>query len=183
MHRRLRPLAGPVLVVVLLLGLAGCGSSDNTTETGGGGTATVGPSVTGSPPVTGTLEPDQPIESPPVAPGNPDQPDGGATEVAPRGDAVDPSPTTVESAEVSDSGMTLFYWGGVEACYVLDRVEVDEAPDTVTVTLYTGTNPDNPGAACVAMAQYFSTTIELRAPLGSRALVDGATGEPVAVTS
>jgi hypothetical protein len=83
--------------------------------------------------------------------------------------------TTWERIDVGSDGRTLtvHFVGGVAPCYVLDRVDVDEAPDTVTVTLFQGHDPNADGA-CIDIGVYYSTEITLAEPLGDRVLVDGS---------
>jgi hypothetical protein len=64
---------------------------------------------------------------------------------------------------------------GGAPCDGVRKVAVRETPRTVTVTVTTG--PD-PGAKCgpgvVAMLGTFTVEAKLKAPLGTRTLVDGA---------
>ena len=66
------------------------------------------------------------------------------------------------------------FWSGVEPCYVLGRVDVAEAADKVTITLWTGLGPGAAGMACIQMAGYYEVIVQLQAPLGGRTVVDGA---------
>ena len=70
------------------------------------------------------------------------------------------------------------FWGGVEPCFVLDRVEVEETADTVTVTLRAGSDPARPGVACIEIALWMSVEVRLAAPLGGRVIRDGAAPDP-----
>mgnify|MGYP001101453744 CR=1 FL=1 len=94
--------------------------------------------------------------------------------VRPVGGTVDPHKVPWTGAVPGPGGDTLrvTWWSGVEPCHVLDRVEVTEGTDTVTVTLWEGTT--DPGAACIAVALEKFTEVRLAAPLGDRKVVDGA---------
>lgn len=94
--------------------------------------------------------------------------------VEPRPGMDDPRPVGWESAETAGRTVTVNWWSGVEPCTVLDRVEVTETPDAVTITLFEGSDPEHPGEACIMIAQAKSTTVELDARVGKRRLVDGA---------
>jgi hypothetical protein len=66
------------------------------------------------------------------------------------------------------------FWDGIEPCSVLGRVDLVEAADKVTVTLWTGVGPGAANLSCVAIAQQKETLVALAAPLGARSVVDGA---------
>jgi hypothetical protein len=84
-------------------------------------------------------------------------------------------PTAWDHVDVGPDGrtLTIVYTGGVSPCYVLDRVDVDEEPDTVTITLYQGHEPNADGV-CIDIALLYSTQVVLAEPLGDRELVDGS---------
>ena len=65
-------------------------------------------------------------------------PDQGAKLVEPTPGMADVRSHIFDHAFVNDDGtsVTVFFWSGVEPCYVLDRVDVDEGPDAVTITLF-----------------------------------------------
>lgn len=71
-----------------------------------------------------------------------------------------------------DRTLTVFYWGGLEACYGLDRVDVDYSPEAVTLTVYQGRVPE--AEVCAQIAQYKATKVPLKEPLAGRRIVDGA---------
>ena len=79
-----------------------------------------------------------------------------------------------ERVRLDDGGraFTVFYYGGVEACYGLDRVDVAFAPRRVTVTVYEGRVPG--AQVCAEVLQSKATTVRLREPVGGRRIVDGA---------
>ncbi|HEX9766428.1 MAG TPA: hypothetical protein VGA36_06665 [Nitriliruptorales bacterium] len=70
--------------------------------------------------------------------------------------------------------LTVFWWSGVAPCTVLDRVEVEETDDAVTITIYEGAAADNPDAMCIQIAEYHAYTVELEGELGARSVIDGA---------
>jgi hypothetical protein len=82
-----------------------------------------------------------------------------------------------DHAVVNDDGasLTIFFWSGVEPCYVLDHVEVDEGPDAITVTLFEGHDASDGDIACIEIALLKKVVVELDAPVGDRRIVDGAT--------
>lgn len=73
--------------------------------------------------------------------------------------------------------LTVFWSSGVAPCTVLDRVDVEETEDTVTITVYEGSDPANPDAMCIQIAEYKAHTVELSGELGPRSIVDGAERE------
>ncbi len=81
-----------------------------------------------------------------------------------------------DASSVSDDGttVTLTYYTGVPPCTALDHVDVQYGTDTVTITLYEGSDPSAQGIACIDIAMLASTTVHLDQPLGDRTIVDGA---------
>ncbi|MFE3069781.1 hypothetical protein [Streptomyces sp. NPDC059247] len=80
----------------------------------------------------------------------------------------------VESYRAEDGGRKLMvsFWGGVCSTYT---VTAEEHPERVTVRIA----EKSTGRVCVALAQEFTRTVTLDAPLGSRQVVDSASGEAV----
>ena len=127
----------------------------------------------GEPPNTASpAPPDQPVSEPAGSV----VPSGAPSPVAPVGNSLDPNKVPWTSATPADGGRSLdvVWWSGVEPCYVLDRVEVDEQADQVTVTLYEGKDARSPDAVCIEIAIQKTTRVQLRAPLGDRKVIDGA---------
>jgi hypothetical protein len=95
--------------------------------------------------------------------------------VEPRPGMIDVKPIPWEGLEVSDDGTTLtvLFVSGVEPCYVLDHVAIDEGGKSVVVTLFEGRNPAHPDAACIEIAVNKAVHVSLEAPLGGRRVVDG----------
>ncbi len=70
--------------------------------------------------------------------------------------------------------------GGVEPCFIIDRVEVVESGERVELTVHAGSEP---GAICIQIIELHTTTVELDQALGGRGVVDGTTGLPLDVVS
>jgi hypothetical protein len=125
----------------------------------------------GTTPVTPGGAPEAPVTSSPVTP----TPDPGPTAlpVSPRPGLVDVRPQQWERAEqVGPARLRLEFYGGVEECEGLDRVEVEESRDAVTVTLYVGRVPT--AEVCIEIAVLKSVTVLVDGPIGGREIVDGA---------
>ncbi|MFF0748370.1 hypothetical protein [Streptomyces sp. NPDC004267] len=77
-------------------------------------------------------------------------------------------------ADASGRQLSVTFWGGVCSTYT---VTADETPREVTVRI--AEKPTEPGKACIAIAVEITKTVTLDAPLDGRAVVDGASGQPV----
>ena len=150
MQTKLKRWAAGVAVTASLLGACG----DPTTVAGAPG------------------DPDQPISSSPGQDGPPGG--GGPQTVTPRPGMADVHPVAWRRSTADGSSVTVRFYSGVEPCNVLDRVEVAETDASVTITLYEGSDPARPGAACIELAVLKAVTVELDRPLGDRRLIDGA---------
>lgn len=119
--------------------------------------------------------PDAAITSPPLAAGQPVEPAHPAP-ARPTGRSRQPVPVAMAVLAADPAGTTVEvgFWNGVEPCSVLDRVEVDEQPDRVTITVVVGDAGTGADIACPALARWYSATVGLTAPLGDRPIVDGA---------
>lgn len=73
-----------------------------------------------------------------------------------------------------DQTVTIFFWSGVEPCYVLDHVDVDEGPGAITVTLFEGHDASAGDVACIEIALLKKVVVQLDEPVGARRIVDGA---------
>jgi hypothetical protein len=166
------------LLVVLAVLLSACGDDNEAVESGAGGDnagtndsgttsgndgddAVVDDGTTGH-----TVDPGVTVPAGEPAPIEPN-PSG----------TSDPRPNAWDDYQVSDDDKTLTFsfYMGVESCYSLDHVQVDETDTTVTVTIFTGTNPDlAPDTACIEIAELRSVEVDLAAPLDDREVVDGA---------
>jgi hypothetical protein len=116
--------------------------------------------------------PDAPVTSTPVDPDEP-VPAPSPRVVEPRDDLVDVHPQRWDRARVlDDRTVLLVFYGGVEACYGVDRVDVGYGADEVTMTLFTGRVP---GAdVCIELAELQGVEVALQEPLGDREIADGA---------
>lgn len=149
---RWRRLASALAIVVLAT-LAGCAA-------GGGSTV---PAVAPDAPVG--------IDVPPGGAGEEPQ----ATRVPVVAGAVDLRPRPFESAQpVGDRQLAVRFWGGVAPCSVIGRVNVAETPERVTVTLFAGRDAAAGQVACIELAVYQEVVVDLAAPVGGRAIADGA---------
>lgn len=171
------------------------GSSD---QAGGGTGGSSGSGVMPGDPGGG---PSGPIAVDPIVPGpcgvpitSGTGPDGTVSITACPGDPSDPVPTPVpvqlqptpgmdgvhpigwDSSSVGDDGssVTLTFYTGVAPCSVLDHVDVAYGTDTVTITLFQGSDPSSRDVACIDIAMLASTTVKLDQPLGDRKIIDGA---------
>ena len=96
--------------------------------------------------------------------------------VEPNPDAVDLRARPFDAATAGDDGRTIAidFVSGVEPCYVLGRIDVDEGPRAVTITLLEGHLPSDDDVACIEIGVFKRTTVTLDEPLGDREIVDGA---------
>jgi hypothetical protein len=96
--------------------------------------------------------------------------------VKPRPGMMGVKPIPWEGVDVSDRGttLTLMFVSGVEPCYVLDHVSVEESADSVVATLYEGWDPAHPNEHCIEIAVNKAVQVHLDRPLGERKVVDGA---------
>ncbi len=97
---------------------------------------------------------------------------GTAEERKPEDGLVDPNPVDWDRSRGRGRHITLYYYSGVEDCYGLHHVDVEETKRKVTITLYDGRNPE--AEMCIELAVRVRTTVTLDRPLGNRTLVDGA---------
>jgi hypothetical protein len=181
---------------VVLLALVSCANAAN--ESGAGGATSVPGAVGGGSPggTGGSKEPTDLIHgsrcaspSPTPASAGPDTPvstcvdtPGGdpgspvAQPVTPRPGMADVAPRGWDTADVSADGLilTIGFVSGVEPCSLLDHVDVRQAQNAVTVTLFEGHDPDvGANTACPDIGVYKSVQVELDTPLGDRDVRDG----------
>jgi hypothetical protein len=100
----------------------------------------------------------------------------GAQRVEPTPGMSDVYPRAFDKVVVGDDGrtLTIFFWSGVEPCYVLDRVDVDYGPSAITVTLFEGHDASAGDVACIEIALIKKVVVQLAEPVGDRRVVDGA---------
>jgi hypothetical protein len=106
----------------------------------------------------------------------PADPYDGAEPVEPRPgmDGVAPIPFDKVVVGPDDRTLTVFFWSGVEPCYVLDRADVDENPGAITITLFQGHDPSAVSAVCIDIAVLKKVEVRVDAPVADRRIVDGA---------
>lgn len=125
-----------------------------------------------------STDPDTPVSSCPgdEEPRTTDPGDDGADPVEPRPGMVNVVPTSFDHVDVGedDRTLTVYFWSGVEPCYVLDRVDVAEGPATITLTLFQGSDPDVTDVACIDIALLKKVVVHVDEPVGARRIVDGA---------
>ncbi len=130
----------------------------------------------GSGTALGEASPTPTFAPPPVEPTpKPPTPCPAPTPVVAYGDARHPSPISWTAAKPVSGGRGLHitWTSGVAPCAVLDRVDVHYAPDSVTVTLYEGTDPKVQNPVCVQIAVRKQTLVKLSEPLAGRNVLDG----------
>jgi hypothetical protein len=112
------------------------------------------------------------------APGDPGKimdPGDGAQLVEPTPGMAGVRPHMFDHAVVEKDGtVTVFFWSGVEPCYVLDHVDVAYGAKAVTITLYEGNDPNAGDVACIEIALLKKVVVPLDEPVGDREIVDGA---------
>ncbi|MCX4525508.1 hypothetical protein OG982_07355 [Streptomyces sp. NBC_01551] len=74
----------------------------------------------------------------------------------------------------ADRKLTVNFWGSVCSTYAL---EAREQPESVLVKIID--TPNQPGKACIMLAQEMTVTATLREPLGDRKVVDATSGKPL----
>ena len=99
-----------------------------------------------------------------------------AQPVVPNPDAVGLRSRPFDATTVGEDGrtITIDFVSGVEPCYVLGRIDVDEGPNAVRITVFEGHLPSDEDIACIDLGVFKTTTVTLDAPLGDRVIVDGA---------
>lgn len=116
-----------------------------------------------------------PTPTKPAKPKPPKAPKSKADVVTARPGMNDPRPARWERVEVlTQRKLRVYFTSGVAPCDVLDSVRVDYRPDTVVVTLYTGSDPAHADRVCAAMASPKAVDVRLAKRLAGRTVVDGA---------
>jgi hypothetical protein len=91
-------------------------------------------------------------------------------------------PAAIDSVVALDGAkLEVRFYSGVEDCYGVDRVDVEETDAEVTVSVFTGSRPEARDIACIEIAELVAVVLTLDAPLGDRVVVDGSSGAPVTV--
>lgn len=96
--------------------------------------------------------------------------------VQPRDGLVDIQPQPWHRAKViDDRTIEVRFWGGVEECYGLARVDVEYRTRSVVITLYGGRVAT--AEVCIELAMLKAVHVDLSEPLAGRRVVDGASEE------
>ncbi|HEX5938196.1 MAG TPA: hypothetical protein VFZ75_10990 [Actinomycetota bacterium] len=123
-------------------------------------------------------DPDTPVSS---CPGDEEprtaDPGDDAEPVEPRPGMIRVAPIPFDHVDVDadDRTLTVFFWSGVEPCYVLDHVDVEESPTAITITLFQGSDPEVTNVACIDIALLKKVVVQVDEPVGARRIVDGTT--------
>jgi len=106
-------------------------------------------------------------------------PDDGAQLVEPTPGMTGVRPHGFDHEVVGKDGttVTIFFWSGVEPCYVLDHVDVEYGAQTVTITLYEGHDASAGDVACIEIAMLKKVEVRLDEPVGDREIADGASAK------
>lgn len=112
-----------------------------------------------------------PGDEPPVV----TDPDQGAQLVEPTPGMADVRAHIFDHAVVNPDGssITVYFWSGVEPCYVLDHLDVDAGPSAITITLFEGHDTSAGDVACIDIALLKKVVVQLDEPVGDRSIVDG----------
>ena len=106
----------------------------------------------------------------------PTDPYDGAQLVEPRPgmEGVAPIPFDKVVVGSDDRTLTVFFYSGVEPCYVLDHIDVEENPGAITITLFQGHDPIDENVACIDIAVLKKVEVKVDTPVAARRIVDGA---------
>jgi len=156
MSTTLARLARPVvLLAALSLTFAACSS---------GAAATAPPSPTATPPASERPAPSDP-DTPVVGPSDPGLGggDGGPRVIVPKPGTINPHPVSVEKLEPAIDGrhvtVKATWTSGVEPCYVLDSVIVNQDGNAIAITVVEGAGEQ--GAICIEIAETKATIVDL----------------------
>lgn len=171
-----RALVVSLALLCSLGGLAACGDEDDGGAVGAGGnggndsSSSDGGAVTDPPASDTTVPGDTTPETTP----------SGARVVNPTPGLLDPIPTAIDSiTALENSKFEVRFYGGVEGCHGVDRIEVEEGDADVTITVYTGTPPEAAARACIEIAELQAVIAVVVSPLGERVIIDGSSGAEV----
>jgi hypothetical protein len=138
---------GASALLVTALVLAGCGVLGDALERRGGG-----------PDVPVSHEPAPPVQDPAAH---------GAEFVEPDPAIRDAAPHAIEHFVIGPDGRTVvvYWYGGVDTCYGLQRVDVDSSGSVPLITVFEGWRPESEGMACIMIAQLKATVVTLDEPV------------------
>jgi hypothetical protein len=118
----------------------------------------------------GATGPDDPVTSSPTM--SDPAPSPRPRLLEPEPGLVDVRPQPWDSSEVlGPRTVQVTFYGGVDECFGLDRVEVRERPDRVMVTVFLGRHPE--AEVCIDLAELQAVRVTLDDPVGDRKIVDG----------
>jgi hypothetical protein len=154
--------------------------------TGDGGIVNGGPPVIAPPAggahgkkcgvISASAGPDGTVSYEPCQPPNTEPLEPRPQIVVPRSGMTGVRPIAFDSATVrpDDRTVDVRFWSGIEPCSVLDHVDVAYGSDTVTITLFEGSDPSAGTVACPDIAALKQVTVLLDQDLAGRRIVDGA---------
>ena len=161
MHTILRTLA---LIGLAVVGLTACSATGGRAPTPSNPTVTPTSPASSEPSVgdggaTSTSAPPITVPAPPISDPAPPK----ATLVVPRPGRLNTHPVRVARLDARVEGsqaiVRLSWWSGVEPCTVLDSVVVVRTGSTIALTVREGA--DRLDVACIAIAQYKATVVDL----------------------
>jgi hypothetical protein len=118
----------------------------------------------------GAAGPDDPVTTSPTTPGS--APSPRPRVLKPEPGLVDVRPQPWDSSEVlGPRAVQVSFYGGVDECFGLDRVEVRGRPDRVVITVFLGRHPE--AEVCIDIAELQAVRVTLGEPVGERKIVDG----------
>lgn len=121
-----------------------------------------------------TFDPFAPAPMFPTQPA-PEEPQQNPRIVQPRPGMENLRKTGWDRADIlNDQAVRLYFVSGVEPCTVLNNVEVQYRGGDIVLTIFEGSDPARPGAACIQIAESKAVDVQLAQPINGRALTDGA---------
>jgi hypothetical protein len=129
-----------------------------------------------------SVNPDEPVSTEPGSRSPLPSGDQSVRET-PNPDVVDAHQTAVDHYAIGPDGRTVvvYYWGGTQACFGLQKVDVStDSSGTTVLTVFEGTLPDAVGDACTMEALLKSTVVTLESAIVvDAAQPDAPAGEPM----
>jgi hypothetical protein len=157
-----RPGSLLLVSVLSILAVAACGGGAGQSPPVASAAPPAGSPSAGSPSAPGGGNGDRPSGGP-GDPGGGDPGAGQATIVVPRPGQLNTHAVGVTLLEAAVDGrhvtVRISWYSGVEPCYVLDSVKVDEGANEFVLTVIEGTS--DPNAACIEIAMYKATIVDL----------------------
>lgn len=121
---------------------------------------------------SGRPDPDSDVSTTVPSPSSP-APEPTPLLVTPRMGLVDVKPNPFDKVVVLDERtVEVWFYGGVEDCYGVDRVDVKYGDADITVTVYQGRVPT--AEVCIEIAVLTAVRVKLDEPLAGRKIIDGA---------